>query len=347
MTNLTLKDEGIILEASKHPFEEQAVLNPTCVEANGIRHMLYRAVRKNDMCSTVGYCQLADDYKTVTHRAEQPILVPEYEYEKRGIEDPRMIYLDGVYYIMYVAYDGENARVAYATSRDGLKTFKKHGLVSAQTTYQDAKSLFCANSSSANRLALYKSRYKFRLDPSAMLWEKDACLFTHKINGKFAMLTRILPGIQVIYFNDFSELTDELYWNHYLANLDQFEIMEPKYVFEHKHIGGGAPPFLTEDGWVMIYHAVEDTPQGNIYHACAALLDHDDPTKVIGRLDHPLFSPGAFWEQKGDVDNVVFPTGTLIKDDILYIYYGAADKLIAAKSIPLKNLLDTLKRCPT
>ena len=93
----------------------------------------------------------------------------------------------------------------------------------------------------------------------------------------------------------------------------------------------------------MIYHGVEDALQGKIYHAGAALLDLNNPTKVIGRLKKPLFSPTEPWEKQGDVNNVVFPTGAVLKDAKLFIYYGAADKMIAAKSLNIKELLKELK----
>jgi predicted GH43/DUF377 family glycosyl hydrolase len=177
------------------------------------------------------------------------------------------------------------------------------------------------------------------LQPAAKLWEKDAFLFPRKINGRYALVVRILPGIQVIYFDDHNDLRKHKYWHEYLNHLDDYVIMEPKFVFEHKHIGGGCPPVETKEGWLFIYHAVEDTPEGVIYYGCAALLDLDDPTKVIGRLSYPLLEPEAPWEQKGDVSNVIFPTGTHLDGDRLYIYYGAADKLIAAKSLILEELI--------
>ncbi|MEK7121674.1 MAG: pesticidal protein Cry7Aa, partial [Patescibacteria group bacterium] len=61
-------------------------------------------------------------------------------------------------------------------------------------------------------------------------------------------------------------------------------------------------------------------------------------------LPYPLFSPSSSWERKGSVENVVYPTSALIKNDRLYIYHGAADKLIAAKSVDLAELLTELKK---
>jgi len=162
-------------------------------------------------------------------------------------------------------------------------------------------------------------------------------------HNKFALIHRILPGIQVIYFDDFKDLTDD-YWREYLRDLGSYILFESKYRFESRNIGGGCPPIETKEGWLLIYHGVEDSRQGRIYHAAAALLDLEDPTKVIGRLKRPLFSPTEKWEKLGDVNNVVFPTGTVLKDSRLYIYYGAADKCIAAKSVDINELLAELKK---
>jgi len=121
-------------------------------------------------------------------------------------------------------------------------------------------------------------------------------------------------------------------------------VLDPLFWFENRYIGGGCPPIETKDGWLIIYHAVEGTPLGKIYHASAALLDLKNPLKVLGRLKKPLFSPSSSWERNGSVRDVVFPTSALIKNDRLYIYYGAADKLIAVKSVDLAELLTELKK---
>ena len=93
---------------------------------------------------------------------------------------------------------------------------------------------------------------------------------------------------------------------------------------------------------MLIYHGVYDTSEGYIYSAAAALLDIDDPTKVIARLVDPLFAPEIDYEKNGVVSNVVFPTGTALFNDTLYIYYGAADKCIACASLSLNGLLNEL-----
>ena len=338
---IKVKSEGIILESSRNAFDGQAVLNPTCVEIDGVTHMFYRGVRQGDMVSSIGYCQLVDN--KVVKRIDQPVLFPEYDYEKKGVEDPRIVFLDGIYYLFYTAYDGKNAIFAYATSTD-LVNFTKHGVISPRITYAEAGRLFgCSKTGVREKYFFFESYIRDRQGADILLWEKDAFIFSKKINNKFALVHRVLPGIQVIYFDDFKELTDD-YWRVYLKDLGRYVMLDSEYRFESRNIGGGCPPIETRDGWLLIYHAVEDSHVGRIYHAAAALFDLDDPTKVIARMKKPLFSPNEEWEKRGDVNNVVFPTGTVVKDDRLYIYYGAADKRIAAKSVDMEELLKELKR---
>jgi beta-1,2-mannobiose phosphorylase / 1,2-beta-oligomannan phosphorylase len=92
----------------------------------------------------------------------------------------------------------------------------------------------------------------------------------------------------------------------------------------------------------LIYHGVEETKLGFVYSACAALLDLNNPLKEIARLPYALFSPELVWELKGEVNNVVFPTGTSLFGDTLFIYYGAADTVIACASIKLSHLVSEL-----
>jgi predicted GH43/DUF377 family glycosyl hydrolase len=93
---------------------------------------------------------------------------------------------------------------------------------------------------------------------------------------------------------------------------------------------------------LLIYHSVQDTIEGYVYSACAALLDLDNPQKEISRLPYALFKPELDWELHGEVNNVCFPSGTLLVEDTLYIYYGAADKQIACASVSISALLKEL-----
>ncbi|MFH1509801.1 MAG: pesticidal protein Cry7Aa, partial [Candidatus Nealsonbacteria bacterium] len=253
---ITIKNEGIILKKTNLEFENKGVLNPACIQANGITHMFYRAISHNNI-SSIGYCQLKDN--KVIKRLKEPVIFPEYDYEKNGVEDPRITLLGGIYYLFYTTYDGQNALIAYATSKD-LVHFNKHGLISPKISYDEAEDIF-RNSKVREDYTTFEMIYKKRVGKDILLFEKDASLFPQKFKHKFALLHRILPGIQIIYFNNFSELT-EAYWRDYLKNLSDFIVLDPLFRFENRNIGGGCPPIKTKDGWLIIYHAVENTPFG-------------------------------------------------------------------------------------
>ena len=335
---MKIKKEGIILKPTKLGFENKGVFNPACIREGKYVHMFYRAWNKEGR-STIGYCKL-DGPLEVVERAKKPLLYPEFGYEK-NLEDPRIVFLDGLYYLTYIAYDGKNVRIAYATSKD-LKKFDKKGVISPEISYSKADSLFSmCHSKLKDRYFLFSAYYRIGEQEDSIVWDKDAFLFPKKINRKFALVHRILPDIQVIYFRYFKELTLD-YWERYFKRLSDFVLLQSKYWYESRNIGGGCPPIETSKGWLLIYHAVDDMDKGRIYRAGAALLDKKDPTKVKGHLREPLFSPVKSWEKKGNVDNIVFPTGAVIFDKRVYVYYGAADTCIGVVSLDLKRLLDRL-----
>jgi predicted GH43/DUF377 family glycosyl hydrolase len=320
-------------------FENGGVLNPTCILIDGVTHMFYRAVDKSGI-STIGYCQLKDN--KVISRCDKPIIFPEHDYEKMGVEDPRITYLDGKYYLFYTAYDGKNATIALATSFD-LVNFEKKGVIIPNISYDQAEDIFKKDTRLNPQYRMFEKKYRALYGNDILLWEKDGTLFPKKINGKFAMLHRILPGIQIIYFDDWADLTID-YWKKYLSKLNDHIVMDPIDGLENTHIGAGCSPIETKDGWLLIYHSVGLKNNHLTYWASAALLDKDNPQKVIGRLPYPLFKPTLDWEIKGVVGNVVFPTGAVVKDENLYIYYGAADSRIGLAKINLSKLLNTLHK---
>ena len=117
---------------------------------------------------------------------------------------------------------------------------------------------------------------------------------------------------------------------------------EPHYNHESSYIGAGCPPIKVDEGWLMIYHSVYDTTDGYVYSASVALLNKFNPSIEIARLPYPLLKPEKDYETKGIVNRVCFPTGAIIWEDRLYIYYGAADKCIACASVPVRDLIDEL-----
>lgn len=334
---------GPVLEPTANLFENKAVLNPACYQEGEFVHVFYRAISEDDDKSRIGYAKLKGPTEVV-ERWNKPIIEREAMYEVMGVEDPRIVKIDGVFYLTYTAHDGKNAVIALATGKD-FRNFKKEGVISPQLTYDEAGEIF-RQEHLKDQYAMFEAFYEEFGGDDILLWEKDAILFPKKINGKFALLHRILPDIHIVYFDNFDQLKSKDFWIEYLNHLPEYTVLENKYWFETRHIGGGAPPIETEDGWLFIFHSVEEENKGRTYRASAVLLDRNDPRKVIGRLREPLFSPDQDWETVGMVNNVVFPTGTARFGDDLYIYYGAADRLIAVARVSLKELIEALKNSP-
>lgn len=342
---LSIKKEGILLEKTNNGFENESVCNPAAIREGNHVHLYYRAIRQGNY-SSVGYCKLDGPLKIIERR-EKPILFPEEPYESQGTEDSRISKVEDTYYLTYSAYDKVNVFGAYATSKD-LITFEKQGIITPKFTYREFKHFIeCCKGLSDKYLFHYKLFKEHglgeELSRKLYVWDKNLFLFPKKINGKFALIHRIHPGIQMVYFENFNELNYD-FWKDYMMNLEKYIIMDPKLHHESSHIGGGCPPIETKDGWLLIYHAAEDTPEGLVYHASAALLDLADPQKELARLSQPLISPTYVWEKEGVVRNIIFPSGAVVFENRLYIYYGAADSRVATASVALSELLNELKK---
>lgn len=339
---IAVKKLGILLEKTEFEFENEGVLNPAVIKEGNNVHIFYRALKKGNY-SSIGYCRLDGPLKII-ERNQKPIIYSQYDYESHGVEDPRITKIENTYYLTYTAFDGNNALSALATSTN-LKDFQKLGLITPQMNFEKFKCLleYCETKTEEKYTRFYEFLKIEMSGNSFNLWDKDVVFFPRKINKKFVFLQRIRPGIQMVSFNSIEDLT-QIFWDNYFKNFSEYIVLEPKFNHEASYIGAGCPPIETKDGWILIYHGVESTADGRVYHACAALLDLEDPSKEISRLKYPLFSPELSYEKKGVVNNVVFPTGTALFDDQLHIYYGAGDEQIAVASVNFNTLLDELKK---
>jgi len=330
---VAVNKHGIVLEKRNLDFEIEGVLNPAVILENGQIHMYYRAVAKGNR-STIGYCRFdANDPLKVVERYDEPIVEAEYEYESHGVEDPRIVKIDDVYYISYCAYDGTNAFGAVATSTDGKK-FSKRGIIVPQVRGDKFREWLHFNGN------INLKYYRLNMDNN-YVWDKNVIFFPRRIFGQLFFLHRIKPGIQIACANKLSEFNND-FWKDYIQNIEDYIVLDPKFEHELSYIGNGAPPIETDKGWLIIYHGVHDTVTGYMYTACAALLDLENPGKEIARLPYALFKPEEDWELQGYVNNVCFPSGTALIDDTLYIYYGAADERIACASVSISELLEEL-----
>ena len=336
---LEVKKQGIVLSKTELVFENEGVLNPAAIMEDGAIHLFYRAVSMGNH-SSIGHCKMEDPL-TVKERSNKPILTPEFDYESQGVEDPRIVKIDDLYFITYTCYDGVNALGALAVSKD-LKNFEKKGIIVPLITYDELCELTESIGLNDKYYRVNESGHIHKKEGQKILvWDKNVIFFPRRINGKLFFLHRLRPDIQIVAVNDLLELTSE-FWHNYFRHFNEHILLTSKYKHEVSYIGGGCPPIETEHGWLLIYHGVQDTVKGYVYSACAALLDLDNPAKEIARLPVPLFSPELDWELKGEVNNVCFPTGAVLIEDTLYIYYGAADERIACASVSFSALIKEL-----
>lgn len=337
--------EGVILDKTSLVFENEGVLNPAVIIENNYVHIFFRAVSKGNY-SSIGYCKLNGPF-TVEKRLDVPIIFPQFEYESHGVEDPRIVKIEGIFYLTYTAYDGVNALGCLAVSKD-LEHFDKLGIIVPQITYEEFSHLAGAKGVLNEKYLRYNMRGKVgsKLAKKMFIWDKNVIFFPRRIHGKFYILHRIKPDIQIVSINNIEELTTD-FWQNYFFNLEKYIVLSPKYDHEVSYIGGGCPPVETPEGWLVIYHGVHDTVDGFVYSACVAMLDLEKPEKEIARLPYPLFKPDLDWELKGEVNNVCFPTGTILIDDKLHIYYGGGDSKIGCASVSLKKLTAELMKHKT
>jgi predicted GH43/DUF377 family glycosyl hydrolase len=321
----------ILLEPTSNEWESMAVLNPTAIKEKDLVHLFYRAVKYPNY-STLGYACIKDGK---LKRFNKPFLKPEFEYEKEGVEDPRVVKLNGKFYLLYTAWDGRNARIAMAVSKD-LRNWKKKGIVSPSITLREAIQI----TKSLRYKKIWKEQAR-RKGGDAFLYDKDGVIFPEKINGKFVLLHRLEPDMQMVYFDNFDQLQSKAFWLDYLKNIEDYVVMRPKFKWEQRKIGAGATPIKTEKGWLLLYHGV-DMRKGKQYNAGVALLDLKNPKKVMMRMKKPLFKPEFDWEKQGVVDNVVFPEGAVFEDNNLNVFYGCADSRIGLAKFNFDNLMDNL-----
>jgi predicted GH43/DUF377 family glycosyl hydrolase len=114
-------------------------------------------------------------------------------------------------------------------------------------------------------------------------------------------------------------------------------------------IGLSPPPLETPEGWLILYHGVRTTAGGCLYRLGLALLDLEDPGRVLRRSDEWVFAPEMPYERVGDVNGVVFPCGWILDEPSgeIRLYYGGADTCMALATAQLADVLDYLRTCPS
>jgi predicted GH43/DUF377 family glycosyl hydrolase len=178
-----------------------------------------------------------------------------------------------------------------------------------------------------------------RLGPVMPPEDKDAALFPVRFNGRWAMIHRPVPGPYVAGAHIWISFSPDLkHWGDHRILLKA----RRGGWWDANKIGLSPPPLRTDQGWLILYHGVRTTASGCIYRLGLALLDLEDPRRVLARSDRWVFAPEAEYERFGDVDKVVFPCGWILEGDTVRLYYGGADTCIAMATASLKELLEWL-----
>jgi len=170
--------------------------------------------------------------------------------------------------------------------------------------------------------------------------DKDAALLPHRIGGEWALIHRPVSAPRAHMWISYS--ADLRHWGGHKMMLEA----RRGAWWDANKIGLSPPPILTAEGWLVIYHGVRYTASGAIYRLGLALFDLQAPERCLKRSDEWVFGPQQDYEQRGDVDNVVFPCGTTIAPDgdTLRVYYGAADTSIAMATGSIRAMLKSFEQ---
>ncbi len=309
----------------KSYWESEATFNPAAiVDDEGRIHLLYRAIG-SDGKSRLGYASSKDGLH-FEERLEYPVFesfpgtdIPEATFGPQvyspllytsgggwsGCEDPRTVIIDNYVYMTYVAFGGWDS-IRIAVTSISLSDFKR---------------------------GRWNWKRPVLLSPPNVP-SKNWVLFPEKINGKFAILHGIAPHIQI----DYLESIDMLPKNTYIKSSSPSGGRDD--FWDNWVRGAGPPPIKTKQGWLLLYHSM-DKADPNKYKLGAMLLDLQNPELVLYRSPLPLLSPEMHYENDSK-PGVVYASGAVVKDGILFVYYGGGDKHVCVAKAPLKKMLDWL-----
>ena len=301
----------VIMPDKAHAWEAKATFNPGALYLKNTTHILYRALSE-DNTSSIGYAATEDGI-SINQRYSTPAYVPREDFELKkvagansGCEDPRLTKIGTKIYMCYTAFDGIGPPRVAVTSISEKNFLLKN----------------------------WKWEKPVLITPVGFD-DKDTCIFPEKTNGKYFILHRVGEEICGDYVKSLNFKTEFV--------KKCIRILGPRInTWDSLKVGICAPPLKTKYGWLLLYHGV--SKNHNTYRIGAALLDANDPAIILARTSDPIFEPEEPYETTGIVNNVVFPCGMVLKDGLLYIYYGAADTVTGVATMELDILLRALTR---
>ncbi len=175
--------------------------------------------------------------------------------------------------------------------------------------------------------------------------DKDAAFFPRQFGGRWAMIHRPVPHVSGAKANMWLSFSPDL--RHWGDHAVLMEAREGAW-WDAGKIGLASQPIATPEGWLVVYHGVRQTPAGALYRVGMALLDLDDPRRVLRRGEEWIVGPEAPYEIVGDIPKVIFPCGAVLNDATgeFHLYYGAADTCVGLMTAQLADLLDWLRTQP-
>jgi len=297
--------ENPILTAADWPYPVNAVFNPAAAQLEGETTLLVRVEDRTG----VSHLSVARSANGVDGWVvdQEPLLAPApgVESEQWGFEDARTVFVPELErWAITCTAYGPQGPAVYLATTKDFRSVERYGIIRQPE-------------------------------------DKNAALLPHRIDGKWILLHR--PRTESEGFRGeilLSRSPDLVSWSV------PEQVLRPRdgAWWDSMRIGIGPPPVETEQGWLLLYHGVKETVSGAIYRVGLALLDRDEPTRVIARLPQWVLAPQAEYERSGDIPNVVFPCG-LVHDERsgeLRLYYGAADTSIALAVAQLDELLAAL-----
>lgn len=289
--------------------------------------------------------------KLVRH-PQSPMLYPNplHRWESLNVFNAAVIPHNGLYHMHYRAQGVDFvSSIGYAVSADGLvwnrlenPVFAPHngredyrGLEDPRVTPLDGRFYMCYTAYGENgnypMIAVSDNLITWEdVAPLEKTENKDHVLFPEKINGRYAILHRRRPHIWVAYSDDL------INWTDHTIIFSPREVGETPDDWDSKSIGANGVPIKTEHGWLLFYHGYGEK---HIYRHSVALLDLNDPSKVLHRPKTHIMEPVETWEIRGDVPNVTFSCANIVVGDELRFYYAGADRMVGLATAPFADVV--------